>query len=331
MKTSFSPEDLRGVFAVPPLARRRDSGRSLDLAQNDLIVRHIKDGGITRFIYGGNAFLYHVTLAEFEELLEWLAAFDDDLWPIPSVGPSYGRAIDQAKLLRKFRFPCVMALPCSDPRDASGLERGYREIADAAQTKLILYTKDEDNFGLDKNAGLDTVARLVDAGICIGIKYAVVREDPSQDEYLKSLLSRVDQKLVISGIGERPAVAHLREWKLPGFTTGSGCIAPRLSQRLFEACARGDFAKGEQLRAEFIPLEDLRDIWGPAKVLHGAVELAGIAETGDVPPFLSGLSADQVENLMPVACELFERNAMSDKRQFVASARKNSDIAETTK
>ena len=315
MKTSLSPEDLHGVFAVPPLARRRDSGRSLDLGQNDLIVRHIHGGGITRFIYGGNAFLYHVTLAEYEELLEWLAAFDDDLWPIPSVGPSYGRALDQAKLLRKFRFPCVMALPCSDPRDARGLERGYREIAEAAETKLILYTKDEDNFGLDKQAGLDTVARLVNDGICAGIKYAVVRRDPTQDEYLKDLLSRVDRKLVISGIGERPAVAHLRDWKLPGFTTGSGCIAPRLTQRLFEACAREDFAEAEQLRTGFIPLEDLRDAWSPAKVLHEAVEVAGIAETGEIPPFLSGLSADQVEKLAPVARQLFERNAMSDKLQ----------------
>ena len=315
MKTSLSPEDLHGVFAVPPLARRRDSGRSLDLAQNDLIVRHIHGGGITRFIYGGNAFLYHVTLAEYEELLEWLAAFDDELWPIPSVGPSYGRAIDQAKLLRKFRFPCVMALPCSDPRDARGLERGYREIAEAAETKLILYTKDEDNFGLDKQAGLDTVARLVNDGICAGIKYAVVRRDPTQDEYLKDLLSRVDRKLVISGIGERPAVAHLRDWKLPGFTTGSGCIAPRLTQRLFEASAREDFAEAEQLRTRFIPLEDLRDAWSPAKVLHEAVEVAGIAETGEIPPFLSGLSADQVEKLAPVARQLFERNAMSDKLQ----------------
>jgi dihydrodipicolinate synthase/N-acetylneuraminate lyase len=330
MKTSFSVEDLRGVFAVPPLARRRDSSRSLDLVQNDLIVGHIVGGGVTRFIYGGNAFLYHVTLAEYEELLDWLAAFDDDVWPIPSIGPSYGRAIDQAKLLRSFRFPCVMLLPCSDPRDAPGLERGYREIAEAADTKLILYLKDEHNFGLDKNAGLDTVTRLVEDGICVGIKYAVVREDPSQDEYLEDLLTRVDRNFVISGIGERPAVVHLRDWKLPGFTTGSGCIAPRLSQRLFEACARGDFAAAEKLRTEFIPLEDLRDAWSPAKVLHEAVEQAGIAQVGEVPPFLSGLSSDQVKKIGLVARQLFERNALSDKLQFVASALKNSVLTETT-
>ena len=72
MKTSsVLPEDLRGVFAVPPLARNKDASRSIDFAQNDLIVTHITDGGITRFIYGGNAFLYHITLSEYEQLLEW--------------------------------------------------------------------------------------------------------------------------------------------------------------------------------------------------------------------------------------------------------------------
>lgn len=320
MKTSVSPGDLRGVFAVPPLARRRDSTRALDLAQNDLIVRHVKDGGVTRLIYGGNAFLYHVTLAEYEELLKWLAALDDDLWPIPSVGPSYGRAMDQAKLLRAFRFPCAMVLPCSDPRDAPGLERGYREIAEAAETKLILYVKDEHNFGSDKNAGLDTVARLVDDGICVGIKYAVVREDPSQDEYLNNLLTRVYRNFVISGIGERPAVAHLRDWKLPGFTTGSGCIAPRLSQRLFEACARGDFAEAEKVRIEFIPLEDLRDAWSPAKVLHSAIELAGIAQTGEVPPFLSALSAQETDEITDVARRLADHDGMVDKTTIVGES-----------
>ena len=241
MRTSVSTDDLRGVFAVPPLARRLDSDRSLDLEQNDLIVRHIQSGGLRRLIYGGNAFLYHLTLSEFEELLRWLADLDDELWVIPSIGPSYGRAMDQAGLLRKFKFPAAMMLPCGDPRDASGLERGYREIADAAETRLILYLKDELNFGTEKQAGLDVAARLVADGVCAGIKYAVVRDNPASDFYLEALLERVDSRFVISGIGERPAVVHLRDWKLPGFTTGSGCIAPHLTQRIFESCERGDF------------------------------------------------------------------------------------------
>ena len=274
--------DLNGVFAVPPLARRNDIARSIDFVENERIVKHISNGGISRVIYGGNAFLYHIELAEFDALLEWLSGLSDEMSVIPSIGPAYGRALEQAAIVHKYRFTTVMVLPCSDPRDASGLERGYCEIAAAAGARLIIYLKDETNFGSDKEAGLDAVARLVNDGICIGIKYAVVREDPLHDACLEALLARVDRRHVISGIGERPAVVHLRDWKLHGFTTGSGCIAPRLSQTLFEACAREDYQTATDARTRFLPLEDLRDAWGPARVLHHATELSGIAKTGPI-------------------------------------------------
>jgi dihydrodipicolinate synthase/N-acetylneuraminate lyase len=310
MKTTpVSIEDLRGVFPVPPLARKNDARRSIDFEQNNRIVRHIADGGLTRFLYGGNAFLYHVTLDEYEALLDWLNGFADDLWVIPSLGPSYGRAMDQASILRRYKFPCAMALPCGDPRDAKGLETGLREVAESANTPLILYLKEENNFGPDKEAGLDVVARLADEGVCVAIKYAVVRQNLAEDAYLDSLLKRVDRARVISGIGERPAVVHMRDWRLPGFTTGSGCVAPRLSGKIFEACVKGDNEMAEELRAEFLPLEDLRDAWNPAKVLHFATQLAGVAETGPVAPFLSSLTERQLEGLAPVARALVELNA----------------------
>jgi len=301
--------DLRGVFAVPALARKDDGQRSLDLSESERLVRHIVQGGVTRFIYGGNAFLYHLTLAEYEELLDWLSGSPETHCMIPSAGPSYGRAMDQAPLLRKHKFPCVMMLPCNDPRDAAGLEKGMREFADAAQTPLLLYLKDEGNFGADKKSGVDAVARLVDEGICVAVKYAIVRANPEKDDYLAALLERVDRKIVLSGMGERPAVCHLRDWKLPGFTTGSGCIAPRLTNALFEACSRGDFVAAERLRSEFRPLEDLRDAWGPARVLHFAVDFAGIAKTGPLTPYLSSLTPSQLQELAPVAKSLAERNS----------------------
>jgi len=310
MKTTpVSIEDLRGVFPVPPLARKNDARRSIDFEQNNRIVRHIADGGLTRFLYGGNAFLYHVTLSEYEALLDWLNSFADGLWAIPSLGPSYGRATDQSSILRRYKFPCAMALPCSDPRDAKGLETGLREIAESANTPLILYLKEENNFGSDKEAGLDVVARLVDEGVCVAIKYAVVRQNPAEDAYLDSLLKRVDRARVISGVGERPAVVHMRDWRLPGFTTGSGCVAPRLSGQIFEACVKEDYETAEKLRAEFLPLEDLRDEWNPAKVLHFATQIAGVAETGPVTPFLSPLSEARLKEIAPVARALAERNA----------------------
>ena len=300
----LAPDDLRGVFAVPALSRRPSRGRPIDFAESDRLVRHMAAGGLTRFLYGGNAFLYHVTLAEYEELLGWMAGFAGEHWAIPSFGPSFGRAMDQATLLRRHRFPCAMALPCADPRDAAGLEAGLREIADAAGLGLILYLKDEGNFGADQDAGLDAVARLVDAKICVAIKYAVVRPDPRHDPYLERLLRRVDRRLVISGIGERPAVAHLQDFGLTGFTTGSGCLAPGLSHGLFQACAAGNWAAAKALRARFIPLEDKRDAWGPARVLHAALDVAGVAATGPIPPYVSPLNEGQRAELAPVARDL---------------------------
>lgn len=309
MKTSpVTLEDLRGVFPVPPLARKNDAKRTLDFEQNKLILRHMVNGGMTRFLYGGNAFLYHLTLAEYEQLLDWMTSFADNLWAIPSIGPSYGRAMDQAAVLKRYNFPAVMHLPCGDPRDAKGLEIGLREISAAANTPLILYLKEENNFGGDKEAGLDTVAKLVDEGICVAIKYAVVRENPKEDAYLASLLTRVDKARVVSGIGERPAVIHMRDWDLPGFTTGSGCIAPVPSNKLFAANNAQDYEAAEALRMHFIPLEDLRDAISPAKVLHHATAAAGIAETGALPPFLSALSSEQVNAIAPVARALVEQN-----------------------
>jgi dihydrodipicolinate synthase/N-acetylneuraminate lyase len=306
-----TPSDFRGVLPVPPLARKNDSRRSIDFAENDKLVRHMAEGGITRLIYGGNALLYHITLADYEPLLEWLSGLNRDFLVIPSVGPSYGRAMDQAPLLRKYRFPCVMTLPCGDPRDALGLEQGMREIADACQSPLLAYVKDEGNFGSDKEAGLDAVARLLDSGVAVGVKYAVVRGNPAEDRYLEGLLRRVDRSKVISGIGERPAICHLRDFGLNGFTTGSGCIAPRLSNDLFEACARGDYGAAAAIREPFLPLEDLRDAWGPSKVLHFATALSGLSATGPILPYSSPLSAAQQQQLAAVARALLAQNAVA--------------------
>ncbi len=294
---------------MPPLARRREPGRPLDFDQNNRIVRHIAGGGVTRFLYGGNALLHHVTLADYASLLAWMSDWAREYTMLPSAGPAFGRLMDQAELLRPRDFPAVMTLPCGAPRDAAGLERGLREFADAAETKLILYLKEETNFGADKEAGLDVVGRLVADGICAAIKYAVVRDDPAEDAYLESLLTRVERSVVISGIGERPAVVHMRDWGLPGFTTGSGCVAPGLSAAIHAACVAGDFDAALRLREAFLPLEDLRDAWSPPKVLHHATALAGIAETGPVTPFLSELSEERRNEIGPVARELFEVDA----------------------
>jgi dihydrodipicolinate synthase/N-acetylneuraminate lyase len=303
------PQQLYDIYPVPPLARRNDAKRSLNIPENEKFFHFLRDGGITRFVYGGNAFLYQITLAEYAELTHWLGGLTSQATIIPAVGPSYGRAIDQAPLIRRYKFPSVLVLPTGDPRDAAGLERGLREIADSCGVPLSLYVKRESDFGDDLNAGIDVIGRLVDSKVCVSIKYAVVRKDPAVDPYLSALLQRVDRSRIISGIGERPAIVHLRNFGLAGFTTGSGVIAPKLCRALLDACARKDYEQAENLRAAFLPLEDLRDEWGPPRVIHAAVALAGIAETGPIPPFVSDLSTAQKDRLRPVAKQLLSRNA----------------------
>lgn len=307
MKTSpVELSDRQGVIAVPPLCR--DANGALSEAENRRMVAHLRAGGITRLMYGGNAFLYHISLADYEQLLQWLTTLDDEFWCIPAAGPSFGRLMDQAPLLRKYKFPAVMALPCADPRDAKGIEAGLRQFSDAAETKLICYLKDEPNFGTDLMAGLDAVARLISDGICVGIKYAVVRKDPTVDAYLTALLERVDRKWVISGIGERPAITHWRQFGLRGFTSGSVCVAPARTQAIFDALTANDDATAAAIRELFIPHEDLRDAWGPARVIHASVALAGIADSGPVLPFLSAISEEQAAQLAPVAQSLLAQN-----------------------
>ena len=77
----MAPLNLDGVFAVPPLSRHAGGGIDFDAAEQ--IARHIEQGGISRFLYGGNAFLYHASLGEFEALAEWLSGFPPGRWPIP--------------------------------------------------------------------------------------------------------------------------------------------------------------------------------------------------------------------------------------------------------
>jgi len=102
---------------------------------------------------------------------------------------------------------------------------------------------------------------------------------------------------------------------LPGFTTGSGCLAPALSAAVFNACRAGNYAEAERIQARFLGVEDLRDEWGPARVLHHAVELGGIADMGPIPPFVSELSLEQKNRIKPAVQEL-----LTEQQELVSHA-----------
>jgi dihydrodipicolinate synthase/N-acetylneuraminate lyase len=157
-------------------------------------------------------------------------------------------------------------------------------LADRFGRPLIAYVKDS------KFITPADLASLVKDGAVCAIKYAIVLDDPTKDPYLDELLAQVDRKRVVSGMGERPAVAHLSKSGLNGFTSGSVCIAPAMSQAILLALKAGDVAGASALREKFLPLEDLRDGYSPLRVLHAAVATAGIADTGPLLPFLDTIA-----------------------------------------
>ncbi len=299
MKTgNITAADLaRSVLSVPPLARRADL--TLDPDANRALIRHLEVGGVSTLMYGGNANLYNIGLYEYGALLDFLEeAAAPDSWVIPSAGPDFGKLVDQARVLRARAFPTAMVLPLTFPATPDGSARGISVFAEEFGRPVIVYVK-ADNFLTPTH-----VARLVDAGIVAGIKYAVVRKDPGVDPYLTELIDRVDRSLIISGIGERPAIVHLRDFGLNGFTSGSVCVGPRGSTQLLAALKAKDYAAAERLRAAYIALEDIRDELSPIRVLHEAVTLAGIADMGPMLPQLSNLSAEHHPRLKAAALAL---------------------------
>ena len=196
-------DTLRGsVIAVPPLARNQDY--SLNQHENERLVRHIEAGGVSTLLYGGNANLYHVALSEYAGLLQLLC---DVAAPatlvIPSVGPAYGTMMDQAGILQAFPFPTAMVLPHKEISTSAGIARAIHEFTRVFQRPVVLYIKHE-NYVL-----ADDVVRLMNDGVISAIKYAIVRANPTRDDYLRALVDALGPDRIVSGMGEQPAVTHL--------------------------------------------------------------------------------------------------------------------------
>jgi len=290
-------EFATSVLAVPPLARRADL--SLDVAQNQRLIRHIEAGGQRILLYGGNANLYHCGLQDYAQMLGMLASCTlDSTRVIPAVGPDFGKMMDQARLLRGSGYRTAMVLPMQGFTSPEGVAEGISRFVDAAGMPVTMYLKSEQAVDIAR------IGQLVDAGRILAIKYAVVRDNPAHDPYLQALVGRIGAHRIVSGMGERPVPVHLRQFGLASFTTGCGCIAPRACLDLLLALQRGDTATADALYARFMPLENLRESISLIRVLHDAVTQCGVADMGPQLPLLSASPAERMGEIKALASEL---------------------------
>ena len=288
-------------MAVPPLARRPDL--SLNEPENNRLINYLISGGVRTLLYGGNANFYHVGPRELRVVLEFLSdAVPKDVWVIPSVGPAFGNMMDQAEILKDYDYETVLLLPTTFPLTPKGVELGIRKFCDLSGLEVVLYLKQENYLDPDQ------ISALVRDGLVSAIKYAIVRDDPATDPYLRKLVGLVDPRGIISGIGEQPAVAHLRQFGLGGFTSGCICIAPSKSMEMLRALDVEDYERAEEIRRRFAALESLRDSHGPIPVLHEAVRLAGIADTGPMWPLMTNLPGTLWDRVQSVTLELKQYN-----------------------
>jgi dihydrodipicolinate synthase/N-acetylneuraminate lyase len=304
MKTTpVTKEDLlRSVIAVPPMARNADF--TLNKDANRALIKYLEAGGVRSLMYGGNANFYHIALSEYAATLDFLAdAAGADTWVLPSIGPDYGKAMDQAAIVKSSPFPTAMLLPTSFPFTDGGLATGIRRITDKMGKPAVVYIKSEPYIKPE------TLKALVDEGRVASVKYAVVREDPTKDAYLTALCAAVDRRYLVSGIGETPAIIHLRDFGLTSFTSGSICLAPAGTMRLLALLKAGNYEEAEKVRAIYMPFEACRDGISPIRVLHDGVTLAGIADMGPMLPMVSGLTDAEKAQVLPVAKALAAANA----------------------
>ena len=295
---SITPARLaESVIAVPPLAR--NASHSIDTEQNRRLVQYIEQGGVSTLLYGGNAIFYHIRLSEYSRILQMLTdVVADSTLVVPAVGPAFGTMMDQAEILQDFEFPTVMLLPQTEVTDSAGIASGVRKFAEAFGKPVVLYLKH------DQWLPAETVGKMFRSGILSWIKYAVVKEDPSQDDYLREVLAELPGEIVVSGIGEQPAIIHMRDFQVGSFTSGCVCVNPTRSMKMLRAIQSGQFDDAEEIRASFEGLEDLRNGVNPIRVLHRAVELAEIAETGPITPMLGELSATEIASIANAALNL---------------------------
>jgi dihydrodipicolinate synthase/N-acetylneuraminate lyase len=259
-------------------------------------------------MYGGNANFYNVAISEYAALLDMLTAqAGADTWVIPSIGPDYGKALDQVAILREREFPTAMMLPAAGIYTDAGAATNIRKHAEKLGKPLIVYIK-SDNYIQPA-----TVRALEADGVVAAVKYGTPRgsdEATLRDSFLKELVQNITPRKIVSGIGERPAIIHLRDFGLQGFTSGSVCVAPRGSMTILRLIKAARYNEAQALRANYLPLEDLRDSINPIRTLHEAVTLAGIADMGPILPTMSNIEPQYFDSVRSAAKTLLAWDAL---------------------
>lgn len=312
--TTGSDLDWTGVFATLPLARSPRNW-AVDWDESERIVEHVREGGISRLLLGESAQVQHITLKQYRELLEWLVDFTDEMLVVPGLGPSFGRAYQQAEFLARHPFPAAMVLPIRDDRDPAGLELGYRKLAERAEMPLLVVLRDLVDWGRQPQEVAERLGRLAEDDLVAGILFDTPPRDPGTGRLIEVCRQQLEQVSLLGGGGELRAEVFLGEHGVRTFVSGAACVAPRLTRKLYLSYEGEDLVAADSLVTNFRPFHQLSEAWGTVAVLNAAVNEAGVADMGPLLPYLNGLSSERRERIRSVARTLRRQDQEAEVRR----------------
>jgi 4-hydroxy-tetrahydrodipicolinate synthase len=200
---------------------------------------------------------------------------------MPGVGNSVTTAISMTKQAESLGAEAVMILY---PQHVFSSEEGvvgyYRKILDATKISVALY----------KRGPLLTDAVLKDLlnhKNVVAVKYAFGRVV----DFAYSVQALGKRVIWSCGTAERFAPFY---WLAgaQGFTSGLGNFAPKVSQRMYDALKRNDYAEAMKVQAMITPFENLREGKGTANnvpVVKAVMDHLGLVG-GDCRPPIQLLS-----------------------------------------
>jgi 4-hydroxy-tetrahydrodipicolinate synthase len=244
----FDLSRLATVHLVPPTPFTSDGLRVLPEVLGRF-VQEMADAGVRVFIPAAGTGEFHSLSAT--EAVECIRVTREAAGPgctiLAPVGLSLAHAVQVGRRALESGADALLVMPPVHPYlcDA-GFGDYLRAIDDAVPLPVLTYKRG--SVPSDK-----LLLQLADEGRLVGVKYAV----NDMDAFTKLAGAAAGRLGLYCGTAERFAPFFMLAGAT-GYTSGSGCVAPRLTLALHAALAGGDTREAMRLLQVIRPLEDAR-------------------------------------------------------------------------
>jgi 4-hydroxy-tetrahydrodipicolinate synthase len=279
---------LEGISGIPITPFTREG--NIDTTELQKVVMRITDADVELIVACGNTAEYSsLTQDEIREVTAVTVDAAGDATTLVGVGGDVRSArgvVQHAVDVGAAGF--MIHAPSHAYVSDAGLLDYYRMLAEATELPVVIYLRGREPS--------DSVMELVvSMDNVVAIKYA------NRDLMgFARLVERYGEHIVpVCGLAESWAPFF---WLAGGrgFTSGLVNVAPRLSVRLLNALTAGDYSTARRLWLRIKPFEQLRERNGNAlnvPAVKAAMQLRGYLQNADVRPPLSGLTADESNEL----------------------------------